>query len=108
MEYPNNSVFAITDIGENEAALVCQTDREPCCRSQPNRAGEWYFPNGTKLLFSGARYGLYRNRGDDGTVRLNRRLNIESPTGVYRCQVPNANSINQAQLAIITKGSMYI
>ena len=34
--------------------------------------------------------GFYRNRGDQ-IIRLNRREGIMSPTGTYRCEIPNAD-----------------
>ena len=80
-------------IGENEKGLICQTDRMPCCRTPPNRAGEWYYPNGTRVLIEGAGSAIYRNRGDEGQVRLNRKNDAIDPTGLYRCEVPDARNI---------------
>ena len=40
-QYPNNSMLNIKDIGEGEHALVCQTDKRPCCGTPPYRLGEW-------------------------------------------------------------------
>ena len=38
---------------------------------------------------------FYRNRGDDGTVNLNRlNSNITSPIGLFCCMVPDATSLN--------------
>ena len=31
---------------------------------------------------------FYRGRGDDGTVRLNRRYNALSPLGTFYCELP--------------------
>ena len=92
VQYPNRSIINIREIGENDKALICQTDRRPCCQSLPNRAGEWYYPNGSLLTIEGSGRDLYRNRGDEGEVRLNRRNNALFPTGMYHCEVPDANS----------------
>ena len=46
---------------------------------------------------------FYRNRGynDDGTVNLNRKVNVASPTGLFCCMVPDAVDINQILCADI-------
>ena len=83
-------------------ALRCITDRKPCCRNENNRAGEWFFPNGTMVPVSGP---FYRNRGPgDGTVNLNRvNTNVMSPTGLFCCVVPDATGINQTVCANISE-----
>ena len=95
VQYHDNGIIDITDVGENDAALICQTDLRPCCR--PIRAGQWYYPNGTAVPISTAGGDFYRNRGDDGTVRLNRRNNAMYPTiGIYRCEIPDQRGISQS------------
>ena len=94
VQYPNRSTINIREIGENDEALICQTDRRPCCQS-PYRAGEWFYPNGSLLTIEGSGRDLYRNRGDNGVVRLNRRNNALFPTGIYHCEVPDAININR-------------
>ena len=37
---------------------------------------------------------IYRNRGPS-VVRLNRRNNAMMPTGVFRCEIPDASGTNQ-------------
>ena len=91
----NNSVVTIEEIGENENALICRTTLRPCCNTLPNRYGEWYYPNGTIVPTSGAGYDYYRSRGDDGTVRLNRRNSAASPSAVFYCQLPDSNGNTQ-------------
>ena len=72
------------------SGLQCITDMMPCCKT-PNIVGEWYYPNGTPVPIQNNAATFYRNRGDDGTVNLN-RLNdgVMSPTGMYCCEIPNA------------------
>ena len=84
--YLNNSVVAIDDIGEGDNALLCVTDNTECCS---NRVGQFYYPDNTTVSFSGTN-SLYRNRGPH-VVRLNRKNNVLSPTGIYRCEIPDAN-----------------
>ena len=94
VQYPNRSIINIREIGENDEALICQTNRRPCCQG-PNRTGEWYYPNGSNLTIEGSGKDFYRNRGNDGEVRLNRRNNALYPTGIYRCEVPDARNIDR-------------
>ena len=88
--YLNNSFVLIHDIGEGDDALLCMTDRSDCCR-KPN--GEFYYPDSSAVGFSDTN-SLYRNRGPQ-VVRLNRRNDVLSPTGIYRCNIPDSSGINQ-------------
>ena len=69
----------------------------------PNRFGNWYFPDGTTTVpnQSGAT-SFYRNRGDDGTVNLNRlNAGVMSPTGQFCCVVPDTTGVDQTVCADI-------
>ena len=104
--YPNNSVILITEIEQTNTTsnngLQCITDRSPCCASQPNRAGEWFFPDGVMVPNSVSATSFYRNRGDDGTVTLNRLNNdVMMPTGRFCCVVPDAIGISQWACTVI-------
>ena len=71
------------------------TDDPYCCRP-PNGTkaqGEFYRPDNTAVGFSSTN-SLYRNRGAQ-VVRLNRRNDDLSPTGVYRCEIPDFTGMNQ-------------
>jgi hypothetical protein len=100
--YANNSEILIFEIGQvnSEAesdvneALQCVTNKMPCCRS--DRIGQWYFPNGMLVSVKGRSQFFYRDRGDNGTVNLNRvSENVMSPTGQFCCVVPDSNGTNQ-------------
>ena len=98
MFYANNSNVAIGDITEGDNAMLCLTDATQCCRGSDNPSGalgDWYFPDDT-LVPDGTDTSrdIYRNRGAS-LVRLNRRNNAQSPTGVYRCEIPDASGTNQ-------------
>ena len=96
--YVNNSVLSLTDVGEGDNALLCLTGNAQCCRPPDTNGiflGKWYFPDGT-LVPDGqdASRSIFRNRGPS-VVRLNRRNNAQSPTGVYRCEIPDASGTTQ-------------
>lgn len=112
--YRNNSVIPIIDvIGDgnlvlSDFALQCTTDRRPCCYHPSNRHGEWYFPDGKQIPnYNNAKASnlpFFRNRGDGGTVHLNRvRNSIMSPTGKFCCKVPDAIGVYQTLCAILSK-----
>ena len=93
----NNGYVDVDNIGENDAALLCHTNKIECC-DFPNRIGEWYFPCNKTMkvgtLGDPARNNtFYRNRGPS-IVRLNCRGN-PSQRGCFRCEVPDANNVNQ-------------
>ena len=111
--YANNSVIPITEIGETDITtqlpppnsnngLQCITDRMPCCASPPNWVGQWQFPNKTNAGIPGTTASFYRNRGDDGTVNLNRvDTSVMMPTGQFCCIVPDASGVNRTVCANI-------
>ena len=82
-------------VGEGVDALACQTDRRPCCGTPPNRYGEWYYPDGSRVPIEGAGISFYRNRNDEGLVLLHRRYHSLYPTGIYCCVLPDADDVNQ-------------
>ncbi len=93
--YVNNSEILIFEIGQDNEALQCVTNKIPCCRT--TRTGQWYYPNGTQVSVKGHSHFFYRDRGNNGTVNLNRfNENITSPTGQFCCVVPDSNDTNQA------------
>ena len=88
-------------LGDGDSmGLRCLTDSTQCCRGSDNPnggpLGEWYFPDGT-LVPDGtvSSRDIFRNRGPS-VVRLNRRNNAQSPTGVYRCEIPDARGTTQS------------
>ena len=106
--YANNSVIPITEIGQTDTTsntgLQCISDRKPCCQSIPNRLGQWQFPNKTNVGISGSisTASFYRNRGDNGTVNLNRvDDSVMMPTGQFCCIVPDATGVYQTLCANI-------
>lgn len=87
--YGNNSIVTISDIGEGDNAFLCITNNNTCCNNAlTGRKGEWYYPTGSAVRFEGSGDDLYRNRGRS-VVRLHHRNNTSSPTGMYRCDIPD-------------------
>ena len=102
--YLNNSFISITEIGQTDTSaspptingLQCVTDKRPCCSTRPNRFGEWLFPDGSIIPILGGATTFYRNRGDDGTVNLNRvNSDVMMPTGQFCCVVPDPTDFDQ-------------
>ena len=84
------------DIGtssQHQLAVVCTTDRMPCCKNMPQH-GEWKFPNGT--LVTEEQRTFRRNRDNNGNVNLFRvSSDVMSPTGRFCCDVKDATATNQ-------------
>ena len=90
VQYTNNSVVNITDIGTDSAALICTTTRPGCCLSTDG--SHWYFPDGSAVQRTGTTY--YRTRTisavGGGTVRLHRNSGA-TLTGVFHCDIPDGS-----------------
>ena len=82
----NHSNVDLSLVGTSGSDSVqCITDLGICCANTegPYR-GDWYFPNGTRLPFSG---DIFESRGSE-RVALRRSKNANSPVGIYRCDIP--------------------
>lgn len=99
----NNSYVNVNHIGdEDRDALLCHTDKLNCCTNMigQQRAGEWYYPNGTRVgtvgynIYTGHTSYFFRSRGTQ-TVLL-RRKSYPSETGKFCCEVPNAYDFIQS------------
>ena len=102
-EVLNHGIVYLQDIGEHHTALLCLTNNTHCCSRQYTYGGtiqgQWYFPNGTSVpnrgsyyIFDGHYWKFYRDRGL-GVVRMHRRRG--GVVGIYRCEIPDANGVNQ-------------
>ena len=104
----NSSYIDIDDIAEgNEAALLCVTDLTQCCHEDIDTLGDailgqWFYPNGTDVPVDGKGSDVYSSKGLS-IVRINRRNNIRSPTGLYCCEVPDATNTLRRVCANIGK-----
>ena len=104
--YPNNSLVCVEGIGENTSApgalkcintnIDCGTDliSESCNRT-------WNYPNRTSVpdFNSTQNDSLYVTR-DKHSLLLNRPNETVVPTGIYYCELPNNNTIQQLYVGI--------
>ena len=95
VSYPNNSVLLLNDIGDTStgSAILCTTNRSPCCNTLPNRLGFWYYPDGSVVPNNAAGEDFYRGRGDNQTIYLSRRNNAQSPSGSFCCELPDNSGV---------------
>ena len=95
--YYNNSLMTLEDIGERGDALFCVTDQPACCippytGEMGSALGNWYFPNGTRVVSSGAQWDFHRTRGQS-VVLLRRKRGGDN--GIYHCEIPDAMNVTQ-------------
>ena len=90
--------MTLNDIGNTSAeGLLCLTNNTQCCSTDPTpsesaASKEWYTPDGHPVGDNNT--GFHRNRGA-GVVRL-LYYNEPSPTGLFRCEVPDASGDKQS------------
>ena len=84
----NHSYVDLSLVGNDSSgsdSVQCHTDLSTCCSAEQGfHRGDWYFPNGTRLPFSG---GIFQSRWRE-RVDLRHRSHVTSSTGIYRCDIP--------------------
>ena len=93
----NSGYVDIDDIGEGSDALLCHTDRMNCCTNTmgQTRAGDWYYPDGTRVGIMGmTEEEFYRDRSTQ-VVRLSYRNSSFTQEGLFKCVVPDAKGIER-------------
>ena len=87
----NHSYVDLNTVGNYYNAVQCRTDLTSCCSSAqgPDR-GDWYFPNGNRLPFSGSG-NMYQNRDDQVVVM--RYTGSGGTSGIYHCDI-ETNAVN--------------
>ena len=81
---PNHSYVDLNTVEtENTTDVQCHTDLDTCCSGAegPDR-GDWYFPNGNRLPFSGDVFG---GRGPQLVVL--QYTGSGGTSGIYRCDI---------------------
>ena len=83
----NHSYVNLSLVGSHSSgsdSVQCHTDLSTCCSSTAGaHRGDWYFPDGTRLPFSG---GTFQTRLYD-SVDLRHHSHVTSSTGIYRCDI---------------------
>ena len=85
---PNHGYVDLGLVGDDPSgssdSVQCRTDLATCCTSTEGvHRGDWYFPAGGRLQFSG---DIYEDRNAQ-RVDLRRSNNANSPVGIYRCDI---------------------
>ena len=99
--YANNTAISITEVGEDDNAVLCRTDLTTCCGGTQGDSGQgdWIYPNGTEV---GNRADIFRTR-EDMDIRLHRMHNVVAPTGQYCCEVPTVDDPNARTCITLSK-----
>ena len=90
---PNHSYVDLTLVRDSNRdagnTVKCHTDLSTCCRNAhgPNY-GDWYFPDGDVLSFAYLYSDDISQRRGHQLISLLRRNNANSPSGMYRCDIP--------------------
>ena len=99
---PDHSYVDLSTVGSASSggdSVQCHTDLITCCSgSQGYHRGDWYFPDGTRLLFSGV---MYEARG---AQRVD--LRCTGPTGIYRCDI-TTNAVHD-DTDILVRDTVYV
>ena len=86
-------------------SVQCHTDLTTCCSGdQGIHRGDWYFPNGTRLLpptFA----DIYESR-EKKRVDL-RRWSATSPTGMYYCDIATVDVLDN-EITQLTRERVYV
>ena len=86
--------MTLEDIGENsDTALLYKTNLTDCCKNG-TAIGNWYFPNGTRVLSHGNQWDFYRSRGDMVVWLHRKRGGVD---GIYHCEISDSVSMNVNQ-----------
>ena len=100
--YVNLSLVGIDDIH----SVQCVTNLAECCSSTDgSHRGDWYFPDGTRLPFSGDG-DIYEQRVSKG-VEIRRSNNANSPVGIYRCDIPTI-AVHDDDHVISVRDTVYV
>ena len=98
--------FSLVGIPKNGSDSVqCHTDLTTCCSSgQGIHRGDWYFPNGTRLLpppFANIHQSREKKRVDL------RRWSATSPTGMYYCDIATVD-VHDNETTQLTQKRVYV
>ncbi len=100
MAYPNNSIVDLSEIGLDNNSLVCYTDLITCCRGVDSTngggLGDWLFPNGSAVISRGiSNVNMFSRNRNKQALLLHRGVNATEPSGIFTCNIPDANLQDQ-------------
>ena len=99
--FVNLSLVGTTNDGSN--SVQCHTDLDTCCSgTQGAHRGDWYFPSGDRLQFSGDIYEVRQPQ----RVNLNHRNNGNT-SGIYRCTIETIAVHSDDSDDITTRETVY-
>ena len=102
----NHSYVDLGLVGIRGDSVQCHTDLTTCCNSgQGIHRGDWYFPNGTRLLLPIFFAIIYESR-EKKRVDL-RRLSATSPTGMYYCDIATVH-VHDNETTQLTRKLVYV
>ena len=94
----NHSYLHLSQVGmatNGQDSVKCHTDLSSCCSdTEGDHRGDWYFPNGNRLLFD-EHLSVYESRGD---MRVDLRRNSDGDSavsGIYHCDI-QTNAVHQS------------
>ena len=94
----NHSYVNLSLVGhpESDNTVQCYTDLSTCCSGRQSlHRGDWYFPNGTRLPFSG---DVSEARGAQ-IVEIRRTMG-GNVSGIYRCDIPTNAVHDDADISV--------
>ena len=101
--YANFSLVGKPNYGGD--SVQCHTDLTTCCSSRQGiHRGDWYFPNGTRLLLP-IFANIYESR-EKKRVDLRRR-GATSPTGMYYCDIATVD-VHDNETTQLTRKRVYV
>ena len=103
-DLPNHAYVNLTLVGEDDSdpgnTVRCHTDLNTCCNSsQGIHRGDWYFPDGGRLIVTIGGSDIYESRGVQ-RVDVHRSNNASSPSGIYHCDIPTVDVHNNTDLLV--------
>ena len=103
-DLPNHAYVDLTQVGDDDSdpgnTVRCHTDLNTCCTSsQGLNHGDWYFPDGERLMIFPGVSDIYESRGDQ-RVDVHRNNNAFSPSGIYRCVIPTVDVHSDTDLSV--------
>ena len=101
----NHSYVDLSDVGTSENSSVqCHTDLSTCCNNvQGSHRGDWYFPNGDRLQFSG---DIYEARVAQRVDLRRVSSAMSSPVGIYCCDIPTEAVNDDSDISV--RATVYV